>query len=126
VGGIIKHTMRRVDFAARYGGDEFLIILTDINIEGALTFAERLRQTIESTLFKNDKHQKKLTTSIGIAITDPVRRALDSRTVIRFADRALYDAKENGRNRIHFYDFSSENGHEDSIDPTAFRKSAKG
>jgi two-component system, cell cycle response regulator len=108
VGGIIKKTMRKVDFAARYGGDEFLIVLTDINVEGARTFAERLRQSIEKTLFKNDKHQKMLTTSVGIAITDPAVRSLDSRTVIRHADRALYDAKEAGRNRVNCYDFSTE------------------
>lgn len=125
VGGIIKRTMRKVDFAARYGGDEFLIVLTDINLEGARTFAERLRQTIAGTLFKNDKHQKNLTTSIGIAITDPSVRALDSRTVIRFADRALYDAKESGRNRVCYYDFSKESSMP-GPEPEAFRKNAKG
>lgn len=126
VGRIIKHTMRRVDFAARYGGDEFLIVLTDINLEGALTFAERLRQTIAGTLFKNDKHEKRLTTSIGVAITAPSKRALDSRTVIRYADHALYDAKEAGRNQVRSIDFSLEAPGEPAPEPEAFRKNAKG
>lgn len=108
VGRIVRQNMRRVDFAARYGGDEFLIVLTDIDQEGAMTFAERLRESIATYLFKNDKHQRQLTTSIGIALTDPRQTSLDARTVVRYADQALYEAKNKGRNRVCFYNFGHE------------------
>lgn len=108
IGNIIKENIRKVDFAARYGGDEFLIVLTETNIEGTRTFCERLRSRIENYEFKNDKHSRKLTSSLGFAITEAGSAALDARAFVRYADRALYKSKEMGRNRIEHYDFSSE------------------
>ncbi|MCB0351773.1 MAG: diguanylate cyclase [Bdellovibrionales bacterium] len=110
VGKIIKENMRKVDFAARYGGDEFLIVLTETNAEGAETFCERLRTTIESTTFTNDQHSKKLTSSLGYAITSEGSPSVDARTLVRYADRALYNSKEKGRNRVEYYDFAAESG----------------
>jgi two-component system cell cycle response regulator len=100
VGKLIRENMRKVDFAARYGGDEFLIVLTEINPEGALVFAERLKKLIEGWVFKNDQHEKKLTASIGLAITPPGSKEVDARSIVRAADRALYKAKDSGRNRV--------------------------
>ncbi len=110
VGKIINENMRKVDFAARYGGDEFLIVLTETNVEGARTFCERLRVMIEKSTFKNDQHEKKLTSSLGFAITRAGSTAVDARTLVRYADRALYTSKEKGRNCVEYYDFSSESG----------------
>jgi two-component system, cell cycle response regulator len=100
VGKLIRENMRKVDFAARYGGDEFLIVLTEINPEGALVFAERLKKLIEGWVFKNDQHEKKLTASIGLAVTPPGSKEVDARSIVRAADRALYKAKDSGRNRV--------------------------
>lgn len=108
IGEIIKKSMRKVDFAARYGGDEFLIVLSEIHLEGARTFAERLRLEIEKTIFSNEEYSKKLTASIGLAITDKGDIPFDGRTLVRYADKALYDAKESGRNCVRHYDFANE------------------
>lgn len=103
VGKIIRSNIRKVDFAARYGGDEFLVVLTEINLEGAKTFANRLRLKIAETTFKSDSFSIQLTASLGLAICNPTQNDLDARALVRFADRALYNAKENGRNRIEVY-----------------------
>lgn len=107
VGKIIRGNMRKVDFAARYGGDEFLVALTEINLEGARTFANRLRQKIEEATFKSDNYTMKLTASLGLALCSPNEITIDARALVRFADRALYDAKEKGRNRVEVFDFDS-------------------
>lgn len=108
VGKIIKENMRKVDFGARYGGDEFLVVLTETNIEGAKKFCERIRTEIAAYLFKNDIYQHQLTVSVGCAITSIGSHSVDSKTLVRYADRALYEAKEKGRNQVRFYDFAQE------------------
>lgn len=100
VGALIKDNIRRVDFAARYGGDEFLIVLTESHLEGAKIFAERLRKTIEQKTFSNDLHSMRLTVSVGLAICAPAENFIDAKELVRAADRALYIAKENGRNQV--------------------------
>lgn len=109
VGAIIRRTMRNVDIAARYGGDEFLIILPEIDLEGAYSFAERLRKNIESHEFKNDDCTKKLTLSIGLSITSPFEEQIDSRQLVRCADRALYQAKDSGRNCVKSFNLHEQN-----------------
>lgn len=116
VGKIIRANIRKVDFAARYGGDEFLIVLTEIELEGAEVFTRRLKEKIAKHPFKNDLHCRTLTSSIGFAITDS-SHPVDAKTLVRFADRALYEAKEGGRNTIRYYDFRDEANHPE--DPTS-------
>ena len=107
IGKIIRDNIRKVDFAARYGGDEFLVVLTEINLEGATTFANRLRQRIESATFKNEFFSMQLTASLGMALANPNEQDVDARALVRYADRALYQAKQNGRNRVEIFDFKS-------------------
>ncbi|NJL24292.1 MAG: diguanylate cyclase [Calothrix sp. SM1_5_4] len=104
VGRIIRENIRKVDFAARYGGDEFLVVLTEINLDGAKTFANRLRTRIAGTHFKNELYEIDLTASLGLAIANPNAADVDARALVRLADRALYEAKENGRNRVEVCD----------------------
>jgi diguanylate cyclase (GGDEF)-like protein len=95
-GALIAHLLRASDFAARYGGEEFLVLLPDTNLEGARTIAEKIRNAIgDIQLAGEDIH---LTASIGVA-TRP-DHALDAEQLQRAADRALYTAKTNGRNRV--------------------------
>ncbi len=98
VGKIIKENIRQVDFAARYGGDEFLVILTETSEDGARIFAERIRKKIEEFLFKNDRDQMRLTASLGVAVINAHDTDIDSRDLVRKADNALYEAKRSGKN----------------------------
>ena len=107
VGKIVRNNIRKVDFAARYGGDEFLVVLTEITLDGAITFANRLRTRIDESTFKSDSYSMKLTASLGLAIANPTSIEVDARSLVRYADRALYSAKENGRNRVEVFDFAT-------------------
>jgi diguanylate cyclase (GGDEF)-like protein len=109
VGRIIRHNIRQVDFAARYGGDEFLITLSETTVDGAFGFCERLRKTIAATLFQNKTDSMHLTASLGLAVVEPARSHIDSRTLVRAADSALYDAKRGGKNCTKVYDINQFN-----------------
>lgn len=89
--------LRSGDFIFRYGGEEFLIILSDTSVEEAMQIAERLRQGIEKTPFIADSISLHLTTSIGVALHDGHP---DYSRVLNQADEALYLAKQQGRNRV--------------------------
>jgi diguanylate cyclase (GGDEF)-like protein len=103
VGKIIKQSTRNIDIAARYGGDEFLVVLTEVNYDGAILFCERLRKVIEKNTFQSGTDSKKLTASLGFAITRP-GESISARELVRRADHALYHAKRNGRNKVCFFD----------------------
>jgi diguanylate cyclase (GGDEF)-like protein len=104
VGKIIRQNVRTVDFAARYGGDEFLIALPETSMEGAQKFADRIRQRIESTPFTKDGKSMNLTASLGVCVAMPGLVDVDARGLVRAADHALYDAKHAGKNRVKLYD----------------------
>lgn len=106
VGKLIKASIRGLDIAARYGGDEFLIVLTEIDRTVALTFCERLRHKIETYRFQNGPDEINLTTSLGFAITDPKSPDIDAKQLVRVADWALYEAKRSGRNKVCYYDLA--------------------
>lgn len=103
VGKIVKQCTRNIDIPARYGGDEFLVVLTEVNYDGAMLFCERLRKSIEKYHFKSGTDSIKLTASIGFAISNP-GESTSARELVRRADHALYQAKRNGRNRVCFFD----------------------
>lgn len=104
VGKIIRQNVRTVDFAARYGGDEFLIALPETSIEGAVKFADRIRQRIEMSTFSKDGKSMKLTASLGVCVAMPGLVDVDARGLVRAADHALYDAKHAGKNCVKLYD----------------------
>ena len=105
-GKIIRQTMRSMDFAARYGGDEFLIVLSETTIEGAPLFAERLRSAIHKHTFTSKTSSMKLTASLGLAVIEPHKTAVDARNLVRCADHALYDAKRAGKNCFKVHDIA--------------------
>ena len=94
----LKMETRDSDHAVRYGGEEFAVILTETPIEEAKMIAERLRSEIESMVITNDDNLISITLSFGIAdFTDPELADIDE--LINRADRALYQAKDQGRNK---------------------------
>ena len=107
VGAIVKKTIRNIDIGARYGGDEFLIVLTEVNKDGALIFCERLRKAISTKLFKSGEDEIHLTASLGFAITSPEDKGLEPRSLVRSADNALYQAKRAGRNCVRFLELAA-------------------
>jgi diguanylate cyclase (GGDEF)-like protein len=103
IAGLLGSSLRKVDVAARYGGDVFTLMLPSTGKTDAYRVAERARELIESHPFSFQQHQpgSNLTVSMGIA-TFP-GDADDSARLVECADRALYVAKSNGKNRIHPY-----------------------
>lgn len=102
VGKIIKANVRNIDIPARYGGDEFLIVLSETSKEGVLQFCERLRESVAKTTFINGADSIKLTVSLGFSVTQ-LGEAISPRELVRRADHALYDSKRTGRNRVSLY-----------------------
>jgi diguanylate cyclase (GGDEF)-like protein len=97
--GIMKATARDTDAVARFGGDEFVILLPDTAWQGALTFAERLRRRVDDFTFGPPGSPMAITISVGVALargTDP----LSPEELLKEADRSLYKAKQQGRNRV--------------------------
>ena len=97
VAAMINETLRKTEFCGRYGGEEFLIVLPQTDIKGALIGAERVRTTIENTLFPDLGSDFKVTVSIGLSEYQ-IREDVDK--IIARADEALYRAKNGGRNRV--------------------------
>jgi diguanylate cyclase (GGDEF)-like protein len=103
IGTIMRNKFRTTDLLAKYGGDEFVIILPQADKVGAYLAAERLRESVEKQVFPGAETQplKKLTISIGLA-SYPEHGQNDDE-ILNCADKALYFAKEAGRNRTHIY-----------------------
>lgn len=95
---LIRENLRKMDFAGRLGGEEFILLLPDTDLEGGVSFAERLRRNIEETSTEWEGIQIPVTVSIGVSLlcTDDVI----PETAIKRADTALYTAKNAGRNRV--------------------------
>jgi diguanylate cyclase (GGDEF)-like protein len=91
----VKSILRQTDSLGRFGGEEFLLIATETDINQAEALAERIRHEIES--IRHEGIDRVITVSIGVAqLTDEA----SPEELIRHADEALYEAKNNGRNRV--------------------------
>ncbi|MEX2583423.1 MAG: diguanylate cyclase [Gemmatimonadota bacterium] len=97
---ILRENAREVDMIGRYGGEEFIAILPGADEPDAVGFAERVRSSIEAHVFRDEGKELRMTVSAGVASG----RAADISQpddLIKRADRALYTAKESGRNRVY-------------------------
>ena len=95
--------LRAVDELARYGGDEFIILLPETSAKQAFPIAERIREQIAALRMNNDKDHFSVTLSIGIAETENDPADFSIEAVISRADKAMYKAKTEGRNRTVIY-----------------------
>ena len=95
---ILKQTSRAEDMVFRYGGEEFVAVLTNANLKVAMQIGERIRSTVEKVVFLWEVQRIPVTLSIGVAIATGTESS--SLELIEAADAALYQAKESGRNRV--------------------------
>lgn len=94
---IISNTIRKSDFVGRYGGEEFLAVIPDLDVDEVKTIAERIRKNIESETFHIGSLSLKITASLGVYVLTEKSKIEDA---IKLADDALYEAKKSGKNRV--------------------------
>ncbi len=96
---IILDTAREVDICGRFGGEEFIAILPDTELDRALIVGDRIRKNVESHEFADGHHSTRRTVSVGIAAL-PEDSIKDEFELVEWADKALYHAKTHGRNQV--------------------------
>jgi diguanylate cyclase (GGDEF)-like protein len=99
----LKAALRGADVACRYGGEEFCILLPQTSISEAGVIAERIRQTVSEKEYRFGKSQPLGMVSVSIGVSTFATNIDTAEKVIAAADRALYNAKSQGKNRIEFY-----------------------
>jgi diguanylate cyclase (GGDEF)-like protein len=106
---LLKESCRGTDIVARFGGEEFAVILPATTNETAHAVAQRLRKRLSNMLFTFDGNRLRITVSIGLATSISTNPILSS-NVIKRADTALYQAKHNGKNQVcsHHADLDTE------------------
>ena len=99
LGGFLKQQIRGGDFACRYGGEEFALILPEISLEDIRQSAERLRENIKELRVQyGGQHLESITLSLGVALFP--EHGTTGQAVLHAADVALYEAKHRGRDRV--------------------------
>lgn len=101
IGRSIRNCVREQDMVFRYGGDEFVVILSDLELEGAQMIAERIRLGVERRVFSI--HGLKLRTTVSVGISMYPEHAKSQEDLLKLADSAMYSAKEQSRNSVHVY-----------------------
>ncbi len=98
----IRKTVRETDVVSRYGGEEFAVLLPGTDLEGAHVIAERIRARVENQALPHGSLSAQVTVSIGLA-TSREHQPVKPQDLLAFSDRALYQAKAAGRNRVTVY-----------------------
>lgn len=97
----MKSVCRQVDVLARIGGEEFAIILPSVDLADAVAVAERLRTAVAQVPAIYEQHAIPYTISLGVAVMEEVMSGFDE--LMKRADQAMYEAKQNGRNQTRIY-----------------------
>jgi diguanylate cyclase (GGDEF)-like protein len=96
---VIRGSARETDVVARFGGDEFAMVLPDTGVEGAYAVGERVRERLAAHVFlANDGLNVRLTGSVGVATLPDAANSAEE--LIQAADRAMYQVKDRGKNGI--------------------------
>jgi len=103
LGQLIMEIVRKPDIVARYGGEEIVVITANTSSSNAMILAERLRKKVETSVMapsdeKKEQPAVRVTVSIGVAALS--RENIDGQALVESADKALYLAKQEGRNRV--------------------------
>jgi two-component system cell cycle response regulator len=96
----ISASVRGIDLACRYGGEEFVVVMPDTDAALAFTVAERLRKSVENTMFDISRAPGKLPITISVGIASSMGPDDTAEKLLHRADQALYRAKRDGRNRV--------------------------
>jgi two-component system cell cycle response regulator len=99
VSNVFRESVRATDLVARYGGEEFAVMMPETELDDAMTFAEKIRSLVESTVAETQAGPLRVTVSIGVS-SAPRTKARSAKELVIHADKALYRAKKNGRNRV--------------------------
>jgi two-component system cell cycle response regulator len=102
----IRQCLRSVDLVARVGADEFFILLGETDLGNAEFIAERIRDSIQSSAFKNEKQSVNITATLGVAGFTPDQTNQRMTDLLHLTTEALKSAKANGANRIEVYSFT--------------------
>jgi diguanylate cyclase (GGDEF)-like protein len=113
---VFIETIRKGDVAGRFGGEEFVLILAQCSRENACMVAERIRRRVEQIVIVDEGRELRASISLGVRHVTQVDWA-DTEQIIGQADKALYKAKESGRNRSYIYNVGKKN-----LKPLAARK----
>ncbi len=97
---IVRKEIRKNDISVRYGGEEFIVILPEVGIEGATIVAEKIKKAVEEFSFSGQKEPLHLTISLGVGLCKKDLIDETGEKIIKTIDEALYQAKKTGRNRI--------------------------
>ena len=98
---LIRNSIRTIDILGRYGGEEFILLLPETDISGAIVVAEKLRRAVERSGIATSQGFIPITISAGVSCVDHVKdRKYSTDGLISEADEALYQAKMHGRNRV--------------------------
>jgi diguanylate cyclase (GGDEF)-like protein len=101
---VFVETIRKGDIAGRFGGEEFVLLLAQCSKENACMVAERIRKRVEQISVRDGDRELKATISLGVRWVDAASVA-DADTIISQADKALYKAKESGRNKSFLFSY---------------------
>ena len=99
VANILRSSIRKSDIVARFGGEEFVILLINASLDEATSIAEKIRVTIEKTIIKVDNREIRITSSFGVATLNKENNE-EITTTLQRADDLLYIAKKHGRNEV--------------------------
>jgi diguanylate cyclase (GGDEF)-like protein len=120
VSAILSGALRKEDVLARYGGEEFVVIARETGLAGGKALGERVRQAVERARLTFEGSEVGLTVSIGVTVSVGISEYVPGRTdreLFQAADRALYVAKQGGRNRVVAVTFGEGPGSGPGTDP---------
>ncbi|MDX2452151.1 GGDEF domain-containing protein, partial [Desulfosarcina sp.] len=98
-GRLLNDSIRKYDVGCRYGGEEFAVILPDTSLDKAMSLCERFRARVKDYDFTYEDLTLHITASIGVAAR-PARGGFTGKQLVDLADKALYQAKSQGRNTV--------------------------
>jgi diguanylate cyclase (GGDEF)-like protein len=98
IGLVVQNAIRKIDIACRYGGEEFVILLPETELDQAGRVAERIRKSLDETIISLESHSISVTASLGIVDLTTDTPLIEE--MLAKADEAMYRAKEKGRNQV--------------------------